>query len=122
MQDLDAGDLKITVQVGADKGPIQLHWTGKSNDRQPGRILTPFLLSVMEQAAGQSRSLEMHFERIAHFNSSTITALIEFIQQAKTRGVSLDIVYDANLKWQRLSFDTLKKVTAKDIGIQLRSV
>jgi hypothetical protein len=122
VQDLDAGDLKIAVQAGADHGPIQLHWTGKSNDRQPARVLSPYLRNVLEHAAAAGRSVEMHFERIVHFNSSTISALIEFILDAKGKGVGLDIVYDGNLKWQRLSFDTLKKVTAKDSAIQLRSV
>jgi hypothetical protein len=122
VHDLEADDLKIAVVQSPGAAAIELHWTGKSNDRQPGRVFSPFLRKALAHAVQQGRSLEMHFERIAHFNSSTIAALIEFIIEARGKGVGLDIVYDEKLKWQRLSFDTLKKVTAKDSAIRLRSI
>jgi hypothetical protein len=64
----------------------------------------------------------MHFERIEHFNSSTITALIRLIQTARKAGVKLVMVYDQNLKWQRLSFDALRVFDKNNELFQLRSV
>ena len=53
-------------------------------------------------------SIEMHFEKLDHFNSSTIAAVIRFIQDARQRGVKLIIVYNQALKWQKLSFDAMR--------------
>ena len=36
----------------------------------------------------------MHFEKIEHFNSSTITALIKLIQICRKSNVKLVMVYD----------------------------
>jgi hypothetical protein len=121
MDDLISGDLKIAVRNGAPGSAIEMHWTGRSNDRQPARALVPFFQSVFAQAAAESKPVELHFERIDYFNSSTVTVLIQLIQEARAKALRLDIVYDAALRWQRMSFDALKALTAKDENIRLRS-
>jgi hypothetical protein len=122
MEDLEAGDLKIKIRTAPAAGaPIQLYWTGKSNDRQPDRTLAPFFRTMLEQAAAQHRTVEMHFEQIAHFNSSTVTVIIQIIQEAKQKGVNLELVYDSHLKWQKLSFDALEVVARRHGHVRLRS-
>jgi hypothetical protein len=122
MDDLVTGDLKLTVHDGAPGAAIEVHWTGKSNDRQPAKALLPYVQSVFEQAAAQGKPVELHLERVEHFNSSTVAVLIQLIQEARRRTLQLELVYDAALRWQRMSFDTLKQLTAKDETIRLRSI
>jgi hypothetical protein len=110
---LQSGDLTVTVsEPGSGAGGLlRLDWTGKSNSREPSKILGPFLAEVAKRAGelGSGRpTVEMHFERLEHFNSSTITALIQFIQTSRSRGMALVIFFDAAQKWQRLSFDALR--------------
>jgi hypothetical protein len=62
----------------------------------------------------------MHFENLDHFNSSTIAAVIRFIQEARVKAVKLVIVYNQQLKWQKLSFDALR-VFAKDDLLELHA-
>jgi hypothetical protein len=108
MQDLLAGDL--TVAVSELAGGLRLDWKGKSNAREPAKVLAPFFVEVAKRAAtlGAKPAVELHFEALEHFNSSTITALIQFIQTSRARGLQLIIVFDAAQKWQRLSFDALR--------------
>ncbi len=107
MDSLVAGNLTIQVTV-VDGGVLQLDWRGKSNDRQPTKILRPFFTEVEKIAAADGKSVEMHFEHLDHFNSSTITALIQFIQSLRANNLKLVIVFSAALKWQKLSFEALR--------------
>jgi|SRR5581483_3945969 len=118
MENLVAGDLRI--EVGEADGSVRLDWKGKSNDRQPSKILVPYFKQVLAQARERGATVEMHFEKLDHFNSSTITAIIQTIQEARNGAVKLVLVYDQSLKWQKLSFDALR-VFAKDELLQLRS-
>ena len=119
MENLAFGDLQIQAVVPAAGAAIQLLWTGKSTDRQPAKVLGPYFRQILSAAAEKRVPVEMHFEKLAHFNSSTISSIIQSIQEARTAGVKLILVYDQELKWQKLSFDALR-VFAKDELFQLK--
>jgi hypothetical protein len=91
-------------------------WSGKSNDRHPGKILGPYFAKMLDRVATQSVPLELHFETLDYLNSSTITAIIQLIQDARAKAVKLVIVFDPSRRWQKLSFDALK-VFARDDGL-----
>ena len=114
---LASGDLRIDV-ASADGGAVVCTWTGKSNDRSPQLVLGPWFETLL---AAKPPRIEMHFEKLDHFNSSTITVIIQFIQEARKRGVQLVMVYNQALKWQKLSFDALR-VFAKDAAFELRAM
>ncbi len=119
MAGLSAGDLFIDV-VEQDQA-TRLDWRGKSTDRHPASVIEPFLTPVIAEAAKKKHSVEMHFEKLAHFNSSTIGCLIQAIEQARSVGVKLVLVYDDRLAWQRLSFDALR-VFVKENVLELTAV
>lgn len=119
MENLQADDLTIEASQ-ADSGPLKLVWKGKSDDRYPGKILAPYFAKVLDHAGTLGQGVEMHFEKLDHFNSSTIAAVIRFIQDARGKAVKLVIVYNQQLKWQKLSFDALR-VFAKDDLLELRA-
>jgi hypothetical protein len=119
MENLTADDLTIEVTEAEPPEPLCLVWRGKSDDRYPAKILGPYFARVLARAEERKVPVEMHFERLDHFNSSTIAAVIRFIQDARQRGVRLVFVYNQQLKWQKLSFDALR-VFAKDDLLELR--
>ena len=119
MENLSAGDLRI--EVTSLPTALQLVWHGKSDDRYPAKILQPYFAEALQSALDRSVPLEMHFQHLAHFNSSTITSIIRLIQDARGRAVKLVLLYNQALKWQKLSFDALR-VFAKDDLLELRSV
>ena len=120
MENLIVGDLRIEACESGPAAPVQLLWKGKSNDRHPSKVLAPYFGTVLAAAGTRRVPVELHFEKLDHFNSSTITSIIQLIQDSRARGIKLIIVYDQALKWQKLSFDALR-VFAKDNSLlQLR--
>jgi hypothetical protein len=119
MENLSSGDL--TIEVKEEGGAFHCVWKGKSNERNPPEILRPWFDKLLVEVKAKQAALEMHFEKIEHFNSSTITALIKLIQVCRKAGTKLVMVYDQTLKWQRLSFDALRVFEKNDDLFHLRS-
>jgi hypothetical protein len=120
MESLQAGDLKIEVAQLEDPPRTQLCWLGKSNERQPDKVLGPFFAAALEECAANGRTLEMHFEDLEHFNSSTIMSMIHLIREARSRGVKLVLVFDPKRKWQKLSFDAFRVFDKSDALFALK--
>jgi hypothetical protein len=120
MQSLIVGDLRIEAFEDEASTSLRLLWKGKSNNRHPGEALAPYFREVLAAADTRRVPLELHFEKLEHFNSSTITSIIQLIQDSRARAVKLILVYDQALKWQKLSFDALR-VFARDDLLELRA-
>lgn len=108
MDGLDSGDLAIRVDRSVPEC-LRLDWLGRSNSRNPAPIVAPFFEKLLTEAKASGRFIEMHFEGLEYFNSSTITVLIHLIQLAVKAVVALRIYYNAERTWQTLSFDALKR-------------
>jgi len=84
-------------------------WLGRSNDRNPAAVLHPWFDQLFSSARERGAAVELRFERVEHFNSSTIAVLIQLITSAQDRGLRLTVRYDGSARWQTLSFDALKR-------------
>jgi hypothetical protein len=120
MDNFVAGDLTLAFNA-ARTDAIELTWLGRSNDRNPDKLLNPYWQITLAEAAQRTLPIELHFQKLQHFNSSTITVIIQFIQEARRRAARLVVVYDQAIKWQKLSFDAMR-VFVTDELFQLRSV
>src|SRR4051794_11077148 len=114
MQSLSVGDLKINVDEIDEPRELRMRWEGKSNDRQPSKLLGPFFAEAVGLASASGAVLTMHFERLDHFNSSTITSIIQLIQECRGKKTRLAFVFDPTRKWQKLSFDALRVFVKAD--------
>lgn len=121
MESLTAGELKIEVTETAAPALIQLFWMGKSREQQPRKTLLPFFATALSAAADREAALELHFEKLEYFNSSTITCIIHLIQDARGKGVKVIIVFDPAHKWQKLSFEALRAFAKGDGLLELRA-
>ena len=108
MVNLQFDDLLIEVDE-RETGVLVLNWLGRSASRNPGGVLHPWFDQLFGVARERGCALEMRFERLEHFNSSTIAVLIQLINSAQDRRIKLTVRYDANLRWQTLSFDALRR-------------
>jgi hypothetical protein len=120
MESLTSGELRIDVETPSPE-LIQLFWTGKSREQQPRKTLLPFFATALNLAAEKSAALELHFEKLEYFNSSTITCIIHLIQDARTKGVKVMIVFNPAHKWQKLSFEALRAFAKADGLLELRA-
>ena len=118
VENLVAGDLSI--EVLEDKGLVRCDWRGRSVEREADLTLRPFFDRLLERAQEIGALLEMHFEELDYFNSSTIGTLITFIQKARRQKVHLRLVYAGNIKWQSLSFDALRMFEKSDQLFELK--
>jgi hypothetical protein len=106
MQPLHEGELSIEPSVFL--GRLRLDWTGRCTLRDPGQALNPYLSEAFRFIEERGTALEMHFEELAQFNSSTIAVVVQFIAIARSRNLAVTLVYDAHAKWQAMSFDALR--------------
>ena len=100
MQRCVFGDLFIDVDEDAP-GAIRLDWRGKSNHRQPDTVLNPFFAEMTHKANVAKKGLEMHFEQLEFFNSSTITAIIQYVKELRDKKVKLLVSFDSRHRWHR---------------------
>lgn len=121
MENLKAGDLTIEAVEAVDGSAVHLKWAGKSAERYPGKVLGPYFTAVLSQAAQRRATIEQHFEKLEHFNSSTVTAIIQMIQEARGRNVKQVLLFDQKLKWQTLTFEALRVFVKGDDLLQIRA-
>ena len=108
LEPLNADELRIEPSFDADTSVITCTWRGKSTHRYPGRVLEPWFEKLLQVAASEGAHVRMRFDELLHFNSSTIGAIVQLIQQARARDVQLSMIYNSNQRWQRMSFEALK--------------
>src|SRR5262245_42532540 len=114
------GDLR--VDVSQTEGVLRLDWRGKSNARQPEIQLNPFLTDIARQASETKAIIEMHFEELEFFNSSTITVIIQHVKEARAKGLRLVLSYDKTQKWQKIFFDALSMFEKSDGLLKISAV
>lgn len=108
MVNLQSGDLTIEVDERTP-GVLVATWLGRSNHRNPASVLHPWFDRLFSSAREQNAAVELRFERVEHFNSSTIAVVIQLITSAQDRGLKLTVRYDGNARWQTLSFEALQR-------------
>jgi hypothetical protein len=116
-----SGDLRIDPTVSSSPAVLRLAWSGKSSARQADQVILPYLERALDEAVALDAPLELRFEALDHFNSSTIAALVHIIQIARGRGARLVVVSDPRRQWQRLSFDALRVFVKPDGLFALRA-
>ena len=119
LQELRSGELSIDSTVGS--GCLRLEWRGRSAARDPRAILVPYFEQAIAVARDSGNPVEMHFEALDYFNSSTIAALIDAIRLGSEHRVPMVMFYKESVRWQRMSFDALRMFT-REHDFQLRGV
>jgi hypothetical protein len=122
LEPLKSGELVIEPGSPGHGGALTLVWKGRSTDRNPSQAILPFATLWLERALHQSVPLCLEFEPLDYMNSSTISAIIQIIQTARTQGVSLVIRYDAAKPWQRLGFEALRVFASNGAKLELVAV
>ena len=98
----------LTIRVDDLGDRYEVHWSGKSTARNPSQFIAPILTATMQAAEKNSRMVVLDFTRVEYMNSSTVTPVIRVLDEAKRKGLEVEVVYAADLKWQELSFSALR--------------
>ena len=105
------GELDIEI---SGTNPIRVAFRGKSNHREPDAVLRPIFAEILAKTNGHDIVLELHFENLEFFNSLTITSVIHFIKELRSRRVATRVSYDATHRWQKVFFDALGMLQRAD--------
>lgn len=116
-----SGDLSIEARDCAPE-MMRLDCTGRSNSRHPCELLMPYFEAILVRARAAGCPIEAHFERLEFFNSSTVTAFIQLISEARAQGTQLSLIFDGEQKWQALTFHALKTFELPDGLVSIRPV
>ncbi len=109
--------LEIAVEEKSES--IDVCWTGKSIDRNPGKFITPILASVLDKSVSGKKEIILDFRKLAYLNSSTITPIIKVLERAKRGTIRVTILYDKALKWQELNFSALEIFNTEDKRVNI---
>ena len=110
----------LSIRPATEGRSLRFTWTGRSTARDPGASLVPYFLGALYQVAAGT-TIEMDFQAVEYFNSSTIGSLIYLVEEARRQSVPLVFVYDRRLKWQELSFAPLRVLRDQSGLFQLRT-
>lgn len=120
MHGLSLGDLNIDVQEFP--GKLVHVWKGSSNLRDPSQGLRPFLELAVAEASTRKLTLELHFEDLGHFNSSTVATLLRFIEKAGQKGVKLVLYYNGSQRWQGHNFEAIALLNRTGGNVEVHRV
>jgi hypothetical protein len=112
----------LRIDVASGNGRMRAEWTGRSTDAHPERFLAPFLGGVAERALASGAVLELHFELLEYFNSSTINALIQFFRWARSHQLPVEVSFRGDARWQSISFEALRVFERPDGLLSFHSV
>jgi hypothetical protein len=119
-QHLHLGDLRIETSFQA--ASLRIDWSGRSNHLDPGTLLNPFLNEASRRAAEVAAAIEMHFEGLEFFNSSTISVIIQYVKDLRAAKVRLEVFYNPHHQWQKIFFDALSMFEMGDGLLKMRPV
>lgn len=119
------GDLpQLDLQVSRSEDPrepIRLIWRGRACHERPLAEMAPLVESMLEQTAASSRPIELHLHEVEDMSSTSAAILIRAANDLLLEGRELIIVYDGDRQWQRLTFESLKKVSEQSGGLEFRA-
>jgi len=104
----------LRIDITETDKEVRLEWRGKSNDRQPERVLAPLMLTSLERCVGADRELVLDFQQMEYMNSSTFTPLVKMLDQAIRQMQRVRLEYSGQRKWQTLSFSALRAFETPD--------
>lgn len=117
MEKYAEGDLSI--EVADTEALLSLKWLGKSNARDPGATLHPYLDKIATAAKANGATVEMRLNELEYFNSSTLAALIRAIRRFREQGTKVVVSYQESAGWQRRSCEALR-VLESDGVVEIR--
>jgi hypothetical protein len=114
------GDL--TIEVGGTPEGLELIWRGASNSRNPGEALRAYFKVALAEAATRRAKLDLHFEHLIQFNSSTVSVLLHLVDDATAQGVAMTYFYDGGLRWQAHNFESIALLKRDSKGFSVKKV
>ncbi|HVH43623.1 MAG TPA: hypothetical protein VM925_14810 [Labilithrix sp.] len=100
---------RLTIRAnGAAANLLELSWEGTSREREPGKLLLPYLTAAMAWSSERNVGVEMRFDKLEFFNSATVMVIVKMIHLARSKGIRMRLTYASDVEWQSLSFRPMR--------------
>lgn len=99
---------ELTIEVQETPAELQMVWRGRSTDREPDLVLTPFLEMIFARRAGRSISLDL--QGLAYMNSSTLIPIMKLVKRCMSESISLTVRYSTAIRWQKTPCQALARM------------
>lgn len=80
---------------------------GVSEARDPSQFLGPIFRRAAEHAETTGRELVLDFRHLERMNSSTVVSIVRVFETARRGTLRIRVVYDRQVRWQRVCFSAL---------------
>lgn len=109
----------LEIRIAKEEDHYAMHWIGKSELRNPSEVLNPYLLGVLSEI--KSGKLRVDFHRLEFMNSSTFPALLSFMKNCDSKGISTTFQYNQKEVWQSSSFKPLETISKMLKNVKVES-
>ncbi len=107
MKDFHSDNLQIRIQEEANENIMQ--WLGKSDEREPSAVLTPYFTEILNDLSG--KKIRVEFQNLKYINSSTVPPILFLMKKLSELKIETLITYNQNSSWQSASFKALKTIS-----------
>jgi hypothetical protein len=115
MEGIKLGNLQLLAEE--KDGRVVITWHGFSVEREPYRAINPYFNKIIKDL--KDRVLEVRFEELKYFNSSSVVSIIYLITNARDKNIKLKISYDSTIFWQRASFKAMEAISQNYCNIEV---
>ncbi|MDH5721083.1 MAG: hypothetical protein OEZ13_10805 [Spirochaetia bacterium] len=105
----------LTLEVEEKPDVIEIHFIGRSTDREPGTFLNPIFNELLDK----NKKILMNFNKMEYMNSSTITPILKVLDKVKNTTREIKIIYPKDLRWLELTFSALEIFQTDDKRIEI---
>jgi hypothetical protein len=109
----------LDIKVAGDDRSASIIWRGVSDERDPGPTLRKYFATLLPQLKG--KQVRVDFRPIEYMNSASVGAMITFVKDLNTAGISATLVYRVENTAQRVNFQCMKNLAMTMSGIEVTS-
>jgi len=110
----------LEIKVDQQNGRTIIQWKGKSDDRDPGIDLDPYLTTLASEC--KETAVDVEFMDLEFMNSSTVQPILLFMKELSRLGITAVLKYRKDLSWQEASFRALRTVSTRMPGVTVLGV
>ena len=117
MNSINIGSLDIVVTETPQS--LRVVWKGEADERDPRKLLLPFLDEVTDRATAAGKKITLDFGELVFMNSACIGLAIAFLKALNEREVKVDVLYDTRHDWQTLSMKCTRTIFARTDNVKI---
>ena len=113
---LHTGELEI--HTTADPAVLLLAWKGQATERDPNKVLGPYLAQISEKAAS-GHTVVLDISHMEFMNSASMMQLVNFLRLLSEKSVPTRVLFSDTLNWQRVSHQCMTQLAQMLAGVQI---